>query len=186
MPNTLPPILGFAGFSGSGKTTLLEKIIPLLKKTGLRLGLIKHSHHNIEMDAPQKDSYRLRHAGCDQLLLATEKRHFLFFEYPSQNEREPTLAQCIAQLDHTKLDLILVEGFRDEKIPKIEIYRPELEKKLLFIADPYIIAIATNALINHQDCDLITQLDLNSPKSISDWILNCYLTGKYLYPSANQ
>lgn len=182
MPKTSPPILGFAGFSGSGKTTLLEKLIPFLKKAGLSIGLIKHSHHDIDMDSPQKDSYRLRHAGSDQLLLATKKRHFLFFEYPEQNKREPTLEQCIEQLDQTKLDLILVEGFRDEKIPKIEIYRSELEKPLLCITDTQIIAIASDAPINHQACDLLTQFDLNSPKDISDWILNCYLTGNYINP----
>ncbi len=181
MPNTLPPILGFAGFSGSGKTTLLEQVIPLLKKTELAIGLIKHSHHDIEMDNPQKDSYRLRHAGSCQFLLATKKRHFLFFEYSDQKEREPSLEQCIEQLDHTKLDLILVEGFRDEKIPKIEIYRSKLEKKLLCITDPYIIAIASDAPIDHQACHLITQLDLNSPENISDWILNSYLSKKYIY-----
>ncbi len=162
------PILGFAGYSGSGKTTLLEQLIPILKANGLRLGLIKHSHHNIEPDKPGKDSYRLRHAGCAQTLLATQSRHMLFFEYPD-HPHEPTLTECLAQLDHNRLDLILVEGFREEDIPKIEIHRPTYGKPLLYPNDNRIFAIATDHA-THLDPNL-PQLDLNDPLSISKFIL---------------
>ena len=162
------PILGFAGYSGSGKTTLLEQLIPILKANGLRLGLIKHSHHNIDPDKPGKDSYRLRHAGCAQTLLATQSRHMLFFEYPDA-PHEPTLSECLAQLDHRQLDLILVEGFREEVMPKIEIHRPTHGKPLLFPNDDRIFAVATD----HEAALSLNlpQFDLNDPISIAKFIL---------------
>lgn len=165
------PILGFAGYSGSGKTTLLEQVIPHLKAQGLRLGLIKHSHHNIEPDKPGKDSYRLRHAGCAQTLLATQSRHMLFFEYPDE-PHEPALQECLSQLDHSRLDLILVEGFREEAIPKIEIHRPSYGKPLLYPNDEHIIAIASDhvtPLSAH-----LPQLDLNNIHDVVTFILGWY------------
>lgn len=165
----MTPIIGFAGYSGSGKTTLLEKLIPLLKQKGIRLGLIKHSHHTIEPDKPGKDSYRLRHAGCAQTLLATKERHMLYFEYPEPERDEPQLAECVAQLDHSQLDLVLVEGFRDESIAKIEIHRPEYGKPQLYPQDPYIIAFASDAPAP-QGCHL-PQLDLNQPEQVAVFIL---------------
>ncbi len=169
------PILGFAGYSGSGKTTLLEKLIPLLKKKNIRIGLIKHSHHEIEMDKPTKDSFKLRHAGSDQTLLATRKRHFLMFEYHNAPEtREPSLAECIAQLNHSQLDLILVEGFRDAKIPKIEVHRADLGKPLLHPHDPHIIAIARIEHIETARDNPIPTLDLNNPEQILAFILTTF------------
>ncbi len=166
------PILGFAGYSGSGKTTLLEKLIPLLKNKNIRIGLIKHSHHDIEMDKPTKDSFKLRHAGSNQTLLATSKRHFLVFEYHNTPEtREPSLTECIAQLDHSQLDLILVEGFRTAKIPKIEVHRAALGKPLLHPHDPHIIAIATLDDPNTETAYPIKTLQLNDPEQISTFVL---------------
>ncbi|MCG7587497.1 molybdopterin-guanine dinucleotide biosynthesis protein B, partial [Photobacterium sp. OFAV2-7] len=98
----MTPIIGFAGYSGSGKTTLLEQLIPLLKQQGLRIGLVKHSHHSIDPDTPGKDSYRLRHAGCAQTLMATKERHMLYFEYPEPDREEPQLQACLQQLDHSQ------------------------------------------------------------------------------------
>ncbi|QUJ69133.1 molybdopterin-guanine dinucleotide biosynthesis protein B [Photobacterium sp. GJ3] len=164
----MPPILGFAGFSGSGKTTLIEQVIPYLKQQGLRVGLLKHSHHDVEPDTPGKDSYRLRHAGSDQLLLATPHRHILFFEYPESDPREPDLQQCLQQLDHRKLDLILVEGFRDQPIEKIEIHRPVYGKPLLYPQDEHIVAIATS---EPGTTHPLPVLDLNQPKQVAAFIL---------------
>ena len=162
------PLLGFAGFSGSGKTTLLERVITQLKQHGLRIALIKHSHHDIEPDKPGKDSYRLRHAGACQTLLATRGRHMLYFEYPEPRE-EPSLAQCVAQLDHSQLDVILVEGFRDEAIAKIEVHRPSYGKPRLHLTDAHIIAVASD--VDLADCAL-PQLDLNQPDTVTAFIVS--------------
>ncbi|WP_281222401.1 molybdopterin-guanine dinucleotide biosynthesis protein B [Photobacterium sanguinicancri] len=166
----MTPTLGFAGYSGSGKTTLLEKLIPLLRAHNIRIGLLKHSHHDIEPDKPGKDSYRLRHAGCQQTLLATKKRHMLYFEYPEEDRGEPELAACLAQLDHSKLDIVLVEGFRDQSIPKIEIHRPSYGKPFLHSNDPHIIAIATDAEITPSRVSL-PLLDLNNTEQIARFIM---------------
>lgn len=165
------PIIGFSGFSGSGKTTLLEKVIPQLKAKGLRIGLLKHSHHHIEMDTPTKDSYRLRYAGSDQLLLATKERHLLFFEYSNQEQDEPDLLSCLQQFDTNHLDLILIEGFRDAAIPKIEIHRPELNKPLLYETDKEIISIATPVTTHLPSTCSLTRLDLNQSEQVVDFIL---------------
>ncbi len=183
VPDNQTPVIGFAGFSGSGKTTLLEQVIPHLREKGLRVGVLKHSHHNIEPDKPGKDSYRLRYAGSNQLLLATSKRHMLFFEY-DEPEREPGLQECLMQLDHSRLDLILVEGFRDEVLTKIEIHRPAYGKPLLFPQDDNIIAVATDNPAEVAGLASQTLLDLNAPSSIADfvaqWLENGSETEKYL------
>ncbi|MCG7497790.1 molybdopterin-guanine dinucleotide biosynthesis protein B [Vibrio sp. Of7-15] len=169
-------LLGFAGYSGSGKTTLLEKVITQLKQHNIRIGLIKHSHHTIEPDTPGKDSYRLRHAGCSQTLLATKERHMLYFEYPETNPPEPELQQCIEQLDHSCLDMIIVEGFRDEKFPKLEIHRPSYGKPLLCEKDEHIIAIASDDFspLNSTELTSLPQLDLNNTDQICQFILERY------------
>ncbi|USH01369.1 molybdopterin-guanine dinucleotide biosynthesis protein B [Grimontia kaedaensis] len=182
--NILTPVLGFAGFSGSGKTTLLEAVIPHLKASGLRVGLLKHSHHNIEPDKPTKDSYRLRYAGSDQLLLATSKRHMLFFEYHDEKEREPELRECLTQLDHSRLDIVLVEGFRDETLPKIEILRPSYGKPTLFTNDNHIIAVAYDQKPDAFDAFKLPSLDLNQPSDIAEfikhWLINAPESEKFL------
>ncbi|KLV08911.1 molybdopterin-guanine dinucleotide biosynthesis protein B [Photobacterium aquae] len=166
----MPAMLGFAGYSGSGKTTLLEQVIPRLKAHGLRLGIIKHSHHSIDPDKPGKDSYRLRHAGCAQTLLATKERHMLYFEYDHVERQEPTLDECLEQLKLNELDLVLVEGFRDQPFSKIEVFRPSYGKPLLFPNDPHIIAIATDGELNQEHS--LPQLDLNQPEAITRYILD--------------
>lgn len=170
----LTPVLGFAGFSGSGKTTLLEAVIPHLKAAGLKIGLLKHSHHDIEPDKPSKDSYRLRYAGSDQLLLATSRRHMLFFEYHDHENREPSLKECLAQLDHSRLDIVLVEGFRDEALAKIEVHRPSYGKPTLFSQDKHVIAVAFDSKPDGFDSTGLTALDLNQPADIATFI-QCWL-----------
>ncbi|WP_413701222.1 molybdopterin-guanine dinucleotide biosynthesis protein B [Psychromonas sp. KJ10-10] len=120
------PLLGFVAFSGTGKTTLLEKLIPLLCEQGVNVALVKHSHHNIELDKPGKDSYRLRKAGACQLLLAGTERALLFHEYGQKEDRKLIDQLCL--LDTQKLDLVLVEGYRNESFNKIELHRMALNK----------------------------------------------------------
>lgn len=163
------PILGFVAYSGTGKTTLLLKIIPLLKAKGLRIGMIKHTHHKFDIDHPGKDSYRLRHAGADQMLVASRKRWALMVEM-DDSFSEPYLEHLLPQLDQSQLDLILVEGFKHEHFPKIEVHRPSLNRPLMFLEDESIIAIACDAplaMATH-----LPVLDMNQPEQIVTFIEN--------------
>jgi len=168
MQNARIPVLGFVAASGTGKTTLLTELIPILKQGGLRIGLIKHSHHDFEIDQPGKDSFRLRKAGASSVMLVSRYRRAMITEFtPAQ---EPRLDDQLKQFDQSELDLILVEGFRTEQFPKIELHRPSLEKPLLYPNDPDIIAIATDAALDVPD--YLPQLELNRPDMIAVFIRN--------------
>lgn len=161
------PLLGFAAYSGTGKTTLLCKLIPILKAKGIRIGVVKHAHHDIEIDHPKKDSYELRQSGAIKIVVASRKRTAIIIEQPD-NEEEPTLEGALKNI-HTKgLDLILVEGFKLADLPKIELHRSALDKPYIYPNDKNIIAIA----IDHKLDDLNSpvQLDLNKPQQIADYI----------------
>ena len=166
------PILGFAAFSGTGKTTLLTQLIPLLQTHSLRVGLIKHSHHNFEIDHPGKDSYRLRKAGASQIMMVSRYRRAVITEFPEAIE--PHLFDQLPYFDQSRVDIILVEGFKREHFPKIELHRPSLNKPLLFPNDDAIIAIARDAPLS--DPVPIPQLDLNRPDEIAAFILDWFLT----------
>lgn len=167
MQNIHVPLLGFAAASGTGKTTLLTRLIPLLKNQGLRIGLIKHSHHNFQIDQAGKDSFRLREAGATPVLLISPYRRAIISEFVTP--QEPCLYDQLKLFEQSELDLILIEGFKNEAIPKIELHRSALNQPLLYANDPYIIAIATD--IPLEIPDYLTQLDLNHPKQIADFIL---------------
>ena len=168
MQNARIPVLGFVAASGTGKTTLLTELIPILKQGGLRIGLIKHSHHDFEIDQPGKDSFRLRKAGASAVMLVSRYRRAIITEFtPAQ---EPRLDDQLKQFDQSELDLILVEGFRTEQFPKIELHRPSLEKPLLYLHDPDIIAIATDAALDVPD--YLPRLELNRPEMIAVFIRN--------------
>jgi molybdopterin-guanine dinucleotide biosynthesis protein B len=169
------PIVGFAAFSGTGKTTLLKELLPLLGERGLRVGVVKHAHHSFEMDYPGKDSYELRKSGAAQLLIASRARWALVVE--RARNREPRLDEVLLELDQAALDLILVEGFKDESFPKIELHRPSLRRPLLFPGDDTIIAIATDAPM--REACALPQLDLNRPAEIAAFIVD-YVTKKTL------
>lgn len=165
--DTPTPLLGFAAWSGTGKTTLLKQLIPLLSSRGIRIAAIKHTHHEVEFDQPGKDSHTLRHAGASQVLVASAKRSMLIKEN-SQPQQEPNLQQLLRQLDHDSLDLILIEGFKHEPIPRIELHRSTLGKPLLYPDDPQIIAIALAS--NETITPTIPRLDLNNIEEIVDYI----------------
>lgn len=133
-------VFGFAGFSGSGKTTLIEALIPRFVVDGLRVSLIKHAHHEFDIDRPGKDSYRHREAGATEVMLASAKRWVLMHEL--RREAEPELPQLIERF--APCDLVLVEGFKRQPIPKLEIHRSAASKPLLFRHDEHIVAIATD------------------------------------------
>ena len=166
---TTIPIIGFAAYSGTGKTTLLVNLIPLLKEKGKQIGVIKHAHHTFEIDQAGKDSYKIRKAGADQMLIGSKKRWALMVEQEEQNPID-RLQEYLSHLNQDKLDLILVEGFKPEAIPKIELHRPSLNHPLICQTDESVIAIATDEKIQ-EDLDL-PQLDLNNHEAIAEFIIN--------------
>jgi molybdopterin-guanine dinucleotide biosynthesis adapter protein len=133
-------IFGFAGWSGSGKTTLIEALIPRLTARGLRVSLIKHAHHEFDIDAPGKDSWRHRHAGCTEVLISSSVRWALMHEL--RGDRELMLPEVLARLG--PCDLVLVEGYKAAPIPKLEIWRPSIDKPRLHEDDAHIVGIATD------------------------------------------
>lgn len=161
------PMLGFSAFSGTGKTTLLTQLLPELNRRGLQVAVVKHAHHNFDIDKPGKDSYEIREAGAQQMLIASS-RMMALMEKSRDTESDPRLAELLPRLDMSKLDLILVEGFKHEAIPKIELHRPSLGKPLLFRDDPHIIAIAFDEPI--ADSGDLHCLDINNIPAIADFI----------------
>jgi molybdopterin-guanine dinucleotide biosynthesis adapter protein len=133
-------IFGFAGWSGSGKTTLIEQVISNLRARGVRVSLVKHAHHAFDVDQPGKDSHRHRVAGASEVLITSANRYALMHEL--RGETELTLEDAVARL--SPCDLVLIEGFKRAPIPKLEIWRAELGKPLLFPTDTHILAIATD------------------------------------------
>jgi len=160
------PVLGFAAFSGTGKTTLLEKLIPQLTEQGLRIGMVKHAHHAFDIDQPGKDSYRLRKAGAQQVLIASSQRQALMTE--NSTPQEPRLDELLTRLDLDNIDLVLVEGFRHVPFPKIELHRKALGKTLLHPEDSDIIAVASDHLT---DCGDLPALDINDTAAIAAFII---------------
>jgi molybdopterin-guanine dinucleotide biosynthesis protein B len=156
-------IFGFAGYSGSGKTTLIEKLIPLFVQRGLKVSLIKHAHHTFDVDQPGKDSFRHRHAGCTEVLVTSSRRWALMHEL--RGAPEPTLKEQIERL--SPCDLLLVEGFKHEPIPKLEVYRAEVGEAMIHPHDSNIVAIASDAKVDSQ----LPQLDLNAPEAIAAFVL---------------
>jgi molybdopterin-guanine dinucleotide biosynthesis protein MobB len=159
------PVLGFAAYSGTGKTTLLVKLLPMLKERGLRIAMIKHAHHDFDIDKPGKDSYELRKAGADQMLIASDKRCALMTE--NNEVADPRLEDLIERLSLDECDLVLVEGFRHVPFEKIELHRPSLGKNLIYADDNNVIAVASDENISTADLPL---LDLNKPQEVADFI----------------
>lgn len=167
------PVVGFVAFSGTGKTSLLIRLIPLLRERGVRLAAIKHSHHRFDIDTPGKDSYKIRKAGVDQMLVASHKRWALMVENADDSDKEPNLNELIGQFDQSAIDLILVEGFKHEAFAKIELHRPELGHKLLYPDDENIIAFASTETEGMKKLvRSIPFLDMNQPQDIADFLIS--------------
>lgn len=154
------PLLAITAYSGTGKTTLLEKLLPELRTRGVRAGLIKHSHHNVDVDKAGKDSYRLRLAGANPTMVVCDQRWALMAETAEPAE----FASLVAQFDPQTVDLILVEGFKHEALPKIQLHRQGIEKPLPDL-DDFTVATATDYPVEREN-----HLDINDISQIADFI----------------
>ncbi len=167
LQNCPTPLIGFCAFSGTGKTTLLTKVIPILSGQGIRLAVIKHAHHNFDVDHEHKDSYKLRHAGATQMLISSSRRWALMTEL-NETQTELSLPDLITEIDHKNIDLILAEGFKKLFFPKIELHRPSLRHPLMCLEDNSIIALATDESCHAPE--QVVCLDINEPKEIATFI----------------
>ncbi|WP_394202753.1 bifunctional molybdopterin-guanine dinucleotide biosynthesis adaptor protein MobB/molybdopterin molybdotransferase MoeA [Shewanella waksmanii] len=161
------PVLGFCAYSGTGKTTLLKKLIPELNRRGVRLAVIKHAHHNFDVDIPGKDSFEMRKAGARQMLVASHIRWALMTE--DEVEDAPKLPHLLQQIEQDKIDIVLVEGFKKLELPKIELHRAAHGKPFIHTHDDNIQAIACC-----DDTELPTELrrlDINNVSQIADFVI---------------
>lgn len=159
------PLLAIAAWSGTGKTTLLKKLIPELRARGIRPGLIKHTHHNMDVDTPGKDSYELRKAGAAQTLVASQQRWALMVE--TSEEPELDLAYLVSRMDESTLDMVLVEGFKHEPVAKIVLFRDGCGHSPEELAiDEYVIAVASDVPLAVD----VPLLDINDIQQLTDFI----------------
>ena len=157
-------VLGVAGWSGAGKTTLLKKLLPLLVARGLRVATIKHAHHDFDVDVPGKDSHEHRKAGAGQVLVSSAQRWVLMHELG--DTPEPTLGELLRKLG--PCDLVLVEGFKRERHPKLEVYRSALGKPPLYPDDPRICGVVTDVTLA---ATKLPTIDLNDVPAVVDAVL---------------
>ncbi|AIV32074.1 molybdopterin-guanine dinucleotide biosynthesis protein MobB [Enterobacter cloacae] len=162
----MTPVLAIAAWSGTGKTTLLKKLIPALCARGIRPGLIKHTHHNMDVDKPGKDSYELRKAGAAQTMVASRERWALMTETP--DEAPLDLAYLVSRMDHSTLDLVLVEGFKHEAVAKILLFRNDAGHDVSELTlDEHVIAVASDVALDVE----VPVLDLNDEDRIAEFIV---------------
>ena len=167
-------VIGIVGWSGAGKTTLLEYLLTRLTTRGLRVNAVKHSHHDLILEAPHKDSARLRTAGAAEVLLASPYRFALIREM--RGAPEPSLAEHCARM--APADLTLVEGYKWEAIPKIEVYRRAMGQATLYDQDPHIVAVASDAPPPAALPPHVAWLDINQPQQVLDWLLRHVATAR--------
>jgi molybdopterin-guanine dinucleotide biosynthesis protein B len=157
-------IIGLAGWSGSGKTTLLTRVIPRLVTRGLRVSTLKHAHQGFEVDQPGKDSHRHRLAGATEVLIGSPRRWALVHEL--RGDAEPSLGWLLERL--SPVDLVLVEGYKRDRHPKLEVFRAAVGKPLLHPDDPEIVAVASDAPLPAAS---VPVLDLDDVEGIADLLM---------------
>lgn len=161
--------VGFAGFSGSGKTTLVERLIPALKLRGLRVSVVKHAHHKFDIDHPGKDTFRHREAGALEVVVASDRRLALMREF--ERPAELTVHHLIAEL-WDGVDWVLVEGFKQSNLLKIEVWREAAGKPARYPDDDFVAAIATDAPDRLPEPTLRPVLDLNDADGVAQWLVD--------------
>lgn len=161
-------VVGFAGYSGSGKTTLVERLIPLFRLKGLRVSVVKHAHHRFDIDHEGKDTFRHREAGAFEVVVASDKRLALMreFEQPVQL----SVHHLIAEL-YEGVDWVLVEGFKESDLLKIEVWRAQSAKPARYMDDDFIVAIATDSPDQLPQATLRDVFDLNDPDALVNWLI---------------
>jgi molybdopterin-guanine dinucleotide biosynthesis protein B len=161
-------VIGIAGFSGSGKTTLVEGLIASLRLRGQRVSVVKHAHHKFDIDHAGKDTFRHREAGAFEVVVASDKRLALMreFDQPAQL----TVHQLIAEL-YDGVDWVLVEGFKQSDLLKLEVWRAVVGKPARYVEDPFVVAIATDSSSELPKATQLPVLDLNDPDAVVDWLM---------------
>jgi molybdopterin-guanine dinucleotide biosynthesis adapter protein len=156
-------VLGIAGWSGAGKTTLLTRLIPVLTQRGLRVATVKHAHHAFDVDQPGKDSYEHRRAGASEVIVSSARRWVVMHEVG--DAPEASLGELLRKV--SPCDLVLVEGFKRERLPKLEVFRPALGKPALHLEDERIVAIASDAAVPMSRLPVV---DLNDVEAVADLV----------------
>lgn len=168
------PVLGFVAYcSNMGKTTLLKQVISALNEKSIRVGIVKHCHHEIQIDKPGKDSYELRKAGAEQAVLASNNGWALMVEH--QTPEYPKLEYLLERMDTDNLDIVLLEGFRQEDIPKIEVSRNDVDAPLLCqdsVSGASIVALVTDRKEVKDLRDDIVVLPLATPNAVVEFVLD--------------
>jgi molybdopterin-guanine dinucleotide biosynthesis protein B len=161
-------VIGFAGYSGSGKTTLVERLIPAMRLRGLRVSVVKHAHHQFDVDHPGKDTWRHREAGAFEIVVASSKRLVMMREF----EQPATLSvhHLLAEL-YEGVDWVLVEGFKQSDLHKIEVWRASSCQPVRYPDDDFIVSIATDSPDQLPQPTNLDVLDLNNPDALVDWLL---------------
>ncbi|WP_280155700.1 molybdopterin-guanine dinucleotide biosynthesis protein B [Piscinibacter sp. XHJ-5] len=160
-------VVGFSGYSGSGKTTLVEQLIARLRLAGQRVSVVKHAHHNFDIDHEGKDSWRHRQAGAFEVVVASDRRLAKIREY--EVHAEPTVHQLIAEL--YECDWVLVEGFKHADLLKIEVWRAAAGKPVQYPNDPFVVAVCTDSHAQLPQRTGLPILDLNDPDAVAHFLL---------------
>ncbi|CAN5889647.1 molybdopterin-guanine dinucleotide biosynthesis protein B [soil metagenome] len=173
-------VIGFCGYSGSGKTTLVEQVIVRLKLAGLRVSVVKHAHHEFDIDHEGKDSWRHRHAGAFEVVIASSRRLAKIREYEAA--AEPTVHQLLAELH--ECDWVLVEGFKRAELQKIEVWRVVTGKPAQYPGDRFIVAVATDSAADLPEPTGLPLLDLNDADAVAQFLLREPARFAYHAPTA--
>jgi molybdopterin-guanine dinucleotide biosynthesis protein B len=171
-------LIGFSGWSGSGKTTLVERVIAGLVMAGQRVSVVKHAHHDFDIDHPGKDTWRHRQAGAFEVVIASRRRLAKMREFAF--EVQPTVHQLLAEL--VDCDWALVEGFKNADLLKIEVWRDALGKPVRYPDDPFVVAIATDSPQRLPQPTALPVLDLNAPDAVADFLLETAARYEYRAP----
>ncbi len=162
-------VVCFAGYSGSGKTTLVEGVIGALKLRGLRVSVVKHAHHKFDIDHPGKDTWRHREAGAYEVVAASSRRLALMREF--EQETALTVHQLIAQL-HDGVDWVLVEGFKQSDLLKVEVWRADAGQPARYMNDDFVVAIATDDASRLPQPTQRPLLDINNHDAVAQWLVD--------------